>query len=165
MTSQDDTSTGTRPVTYNDAQSAYRGTADARERHDELTNRDLSARSLATLKARGTYDPAKHGDADPAPLTLDEHLEVIAAGEVLARYYRHPSQVDHAVKAGASWEQIAQAAGGSPEQVRQEYREWADGQHRLWAHYEGKLGMSDAAYDEALRAAGPGPAAAEEGGR
>jgi len=38
------------------------------------------------------------------PLSAAEHLEHMAIGEVLARYYRHPSMLDHAVKAGASWD-------------------------------------------------------------
>jgi hypothetical protein len=55
----------------------------------------------------------------------------MAIGEVLARYYRHPSMVDQAVKAGGGWEQIGAARGTSAEQARQDYREWADGQHNL----------------------------------
>ena len=68
------------------------------------------------------------------PLTVAEHLEVLALGERIARYYRHPSQVDKAVKAGASWEQIAAATGTTAEAARAAYREWAEGQHstRAW---------------------------------
>jgi len=39
---------------------------------------------------------------------------MLAAGEVIARRYRHPSQVPHTVMAGATWEQAAAAAGGDP---------------------------------------------------
>ena len=104
----------------------------AQARYEELTDRDLYARSRAELEARGEYDPAKHGTAAPEPLTVSERLELLANGEVLARYYRHPSMLDHAVKAGASWEQIGAARGASADQARQDYREWAEGQHDLW---------------------------------
>jgi hypothetical protein len=68
-----------------------------------LTQRDLSARARATLVARGEYDPAKHGTGDPEPLSLREHLEVLANGEAVVRVYRHPYQVHQALEAGATW--------------------------------------------------------------
>ena len=72
------------------------------------------ARSIATLKARGTYEPNEHVNEEKfPPLTVAEHLEMLALGERIARYYRHPSQVDKAVRAGASWEQIAAATGAT----------------------------------------------------
>jgi hypothetical protein len=141
-------------ITYWLAQGGNRGITKARERFDELTSRDLMTRSLATLKARGTYDPARHPDPGQyQPLTVAEHLEVLAYGEVLARYYRHPAYVDQAVKSGASWPQIAEAVGSDEAQARQQYREWADGQHDLYVHYEGKLGMNDAEHAAAINRA------------
>ena len=151
-----------RAITYDQAETGYRSTIDARERFEELTNRDLMVRAHATLKARGTYDPHKHGDAEKyQPLTAGEHLEILAAGEMLARYYRHPAIVHHAVLAGASWRQVAAATGSDEATVRQAYREWAGSQHRLYIGYEGKFGMDDAEHAAAIsRAAGP-PAGAE----
>jgi hypothetical protein len=145
-----------RPVTYHDAERAYRGTIGARERFEELTLRDLMTRSLATLQARGEYDPQQHVAADDyEPLTPTERLEILALGQMLARYYRHPTYMDHAVKAGASWEQVAAAVDCTEDQARRDYREWAEGQHRLWADYEGKFGLDDAEYAAAIaRAAG-----------
>jgi hypothetical protein len=142
------------PTTFYEASSSRRTWLDARDRYDELTQRDLSARSRAILVARGEYDPAKHGATDPEPLTLTEHLEVLANGEVVARVYRHPVQVDRAVKAGATWAQIAEATGSSEGQMRQDYRDWAEDQHGLWEHYEGRFGMNDAEYAEAIARAG-----------
>ena len=125
---------GPRAATYWEAQADYRSTFDMRERFEELTTRELLARSYATLKARGTYEPRKHGDASKhQPLTATEHVEILALGEAIARYYRHPARVDEAVKAGASWSQIAEAVGSDEATVRRAYREWADGQHRLHA--------------------------------
>ena len=146
-----------RPVSYWHATGNGRTWLDARDRYDELTQRDLHARSIATLKARGEYDPAQHGTGDPEPLTLREHLEVLANGEAVARVYRHPYQVHHALEAGATWEQIAEATGTDEAKARQAYREFAAGQNRLWHHYgDGKFGMDDAEYAAALaRAAEP----------
>ena len=93
------------------------------------------ARSIATLKARGNGPrtaPARERGKFP-PLTVAEHVEMLALGERIARYYRHPSQVDKAVSAGASWAQIAAATGTTEDAARAAYREWAEGQHRLHA--------------------------------
>jgi hypothetical protein len=155
MTSQDPCPRrGEGTISFWLAQGGYRGITAAREQFDELTSRDLTVRSLATLKARGTYDPAKHADPEKyQPLTVGEHLEVLALGEVLARHYRHPTYVDQAVKVGASWPQIAEAIGSDEPQARQQYREWAVGQHRLHVHYQGKFGIDDAEYAAAIKRA------------
>ena len=156
-----------RPVTYHEASSAYRYTGDARERHDQLTQRDALARAKATLRARGEYDPAKHGTEEHEPLSVDEHLEVLATGEIVARDYRHPANVARALEAGATWEQVAAALDCHEAQARQDYRNWAEGQFRLWAGEYGdggKFGMNDAEYAEALAradAAADVPAAAK----
>ena len=153
-----------RPTTYHEASSAYRYTGDAQERHHQLTQRDALARAKATLIARGEYDPARHGTEEHEPLSVDEHLEVLATGEVVARMYRHPANVDRALKAGATWEQVAAALDSDQAQARQDFRKWAEGQHRLLAGEYGdggKFGMNDAEYAEALaRADVPGAAKA-----
>jgi hypothetical protein len=85
-------------------------------------------------------------------------LEILAAGEVLARHYRHPAQLHRAVQAGASWPQIAAATGSNEAAVRQAYREWADGQRRLHIDYEGEFGLNAVEHSAALhRAAEPEP--------
>src|SRR5690242_2484886 len=120
---------GTRPATYNEADGIDWDTVKAQARYEELTDRDLYARSRVAHEVRGEYDPARHGTRTPEPLTVGERLELLANGEVLARYYRHPATLAGVVEAGASWEQIGAARGASVEQARQEYREWAEGQH------------------------------------
>jgi hypothetical protein len=113
-------------------------------RYEELTDRDLMARSIASLQARGEYDAGKHpGPAEYQPLTVAEHLELLALGEAIAFYYRHPAGVDQAVRAGATWAELAAARNTTPEAARAAYREWAEGQHRY-------AGMSNATYAEAL---------------
>jgi hypothetical protein len=113
-------------------------------RYEELTDRNLMTRSIAALQARGDYDKDKHPDPGKyQPLTVAEHLEMLALGEAIAFYYRHPSGVDHAVRSGATWEQIASARNTTAEAARATYREWAEGQHKY-------AGMSNATYAEAL---------------
>lgn len=143
----------TRPITYHDASRDYRSMIDASERFDELTLRDLSAQAETALKARGQFDPDKHGPGGVQPLAAREHLELLAVAEVLARRYRHPVHLHRALTAGATWEEVAAAAGADAAGVRQAYREWADGQHRLWWDYEGKFGMNVAEHAAAIERA------------
>jgi len=130
--------------------------ADVLYRYQALNDRDSMARSIATLKARGTWKAdGSIRPEDYPPLTADEHVEVLALGERLARYYRHPVLVHHAVTAGASWEQIASATGGSVSQARQAYLDWAAGQHRLRQDFPaGTIGLGDDEYAAAVKAAG-----------
>lgn len=138
----------TGPLTFHEAMDL--SLRDQIDRYEELTDRNLMARSIATLQARCEYDEAKHPDpAEYRPLTVAEHLEMLALGEAIAFYYRHPVGVDHAVRAGATWEQIAAARNTTAESARAAYREWAEGQHKY-------TGMSDADYAAALRVAGEG---------
>lgn len=142
------------PVTYHAVSQRYDpGTHDARERYDELSMREHLARAYANLRATGQYDPARHGPGDTQPLTTTEHLELLATGEYLSRSYKPAPQVDHALRVGASWTQIADALGTDDTTARAAYRAWADGQHNLLTWTEGQLGMSDADYAEAMRRA------------
>lgn len=145
----------TGPTTFDEASAMP--WADLLNRYQALTDRDAMARAIATLQARGQWneDRSIKPEVYP-PLTADEHLELLALGEVIARHYRHPALVHHAVVAGATWEQIAAATGGDPDQARQAYREWAEGQHRLRAGFPGgTIGLDDEEYAAAIKAAGP----------
>lgn len=144
----------TGPTTYDEASGMP--FADVLDWYQALNDRDSMARAIATLQARGEWNDDRTLDpADYPPLTAAEHLELIALGEVIARHYRHPALVHHAVLAGATWEQIATAAGGDPDQARQAYREWAEGQHRLRQDFPGgTIGLGDEEYAAALKAAG-----------
>ncbi len=136
----------TGPLTYHEAMDL--SLPDQRARYEELTDRNQMARSIATLQARGEYNEDKHPDpGEYQPLTLAEHLEMLALGEAIAFYYRHPAGVDDAVRAGATWEQIAAARNTTAEAARAAYCEWAEGQHKY-------TGMSDADYAAAIEAAG-----------
>jgi hypothetical protein len=138
-------------ITYQETSDRYRGTSDARERFEELAVREVSARAFAALAARGDYDPRVHGEAAGSqPLTVTEHLELLAAGELLARYYRHPAHAHRALQAGASWAQVAAATGRDEARARQDYREWAADEHRLWTEFNGEFGISADEYAAAI---------------
>jgi hypothetical protein len=143
-------------TTYQETSSRYAATADARERFEELVARDVRARALTALVTRGDYDPRIHGDAGGSePLTVTEHLELLAAGELLARYYRHPAHAHGALQAGATWEEVAAATGRDEAQARMDYREWAEDEHRLWADWNGEFGIDAAEYAAAIARADP----------
>lgn len=147
----DDSSTSPPATTYQETSGRYGTAADARERFEELAVRDVSVRASAALAARGDYDALVHGDVDGSgPLTVTEHLELLAAAELLARYYRHPAHAHRALQAGATWEQVAAATGRDEPQARRDYREWAEDEHRLWADYNGEFGMDAADYAAAI---------------
>jgi hypothetical protein len=133
-----------RPQTYQDAMSL--GLPDQIDRYRELADRDMTARSIATLQAHGEYDEEKARILPIGkyqPLTAAEHLELLALGEAIAFHYRHPAGVDRAVRAGATWEQIAAARNTTAEAAQAAYREWTEGQHQY-------VGMSDDDYAAAI---------------
>ena len=152
MAGQRDTDAEPRPLTYEAASARYTGTEAAYERFTELRIREVTVLSESPVLSEGSE-----------PLTAAEHLEMMAATEVLARYYqRHQARINRAVRAGASWEQVAAATGISAAQARQEYRNWIRQQHvRSKNPNPHGLGMDDAEYVAALARAvepdaGPG---------
>jgi hypothetical protein len=93
----------------------------------------------------------------PYYLTCTKAGPETTARKANCRKIQHPAYVDQAVKAGASWSQIAEAVGSDEAHARQRYREWAAMQHRLYVHYDGKFGMNDAAYAAAIKRASEPP--------
>jgi hypothetical protein len=89
-------------------------------------------------------------------------MELLPLGEVIARHYRHPVQVRHAVVAGATWEQVAAAISGDPARARRAYRERAEEQNQLRQQFaDGTIGMGDDEYANAVKAAAA-PESAED---
>ncbi len=148
---------GPRPVTYDDAARLYGpGTHAASRRYDDLGMRDCLAGAYAKLRASGEYEPDRHGTGSTEPLTVAEHLELLATQEYLSRAFSPSFEVDEALRAGATWAQVAKALGTDEASARVAYREWADGQHRLLTWTGGRIGMSDAEHAAAIkRAASP----------
>ena len=55
-------------------------------RFGELAGRDLAARALTALRARGAYDRRRHGDVgNYPPLTTGERLEMLALRSAITR--------------------------------------------------------------------------------
>jgi hypothetical protein len=159
MTGSDDSAaaqdTAPPPLTHEAASSRYLGAeARAYERFSELRAQEVSALSANPVLSEGSE-----------PLTPAEHLEMMAAGEVLARYFqRHQDRIDRAVRAGATWEQVAAATGITAAQARQEYRDWAGQQHvRSGNPNPYGLGLDDLEYLSALARAVEPPADREAG--
>ncbi|MEU0569404.1 hypothetical protein ABZ297_29065 [Nonomuraea sp. NPDC005983] len=111
------------------------------ERYNELAAKDASARARVELVARGAYDPARHGADDRPPLTVAEHIELLALAESIARTVRHPANVHHALLAGVTWAEIASIVDSDEPTVRRNYQQWADDQHELNQRYP-NLGMT-----------------------
>ncbi|MFC4529728.1 hypothetical protein [Sphaerisporangium dianthi] len=128
------------------------------ERWLELSGRDLHVQAIATLKARGDYDPGRYGDADEyPPLSAGEHVELLVLGESIARSVRNPAHVDRALQAGVTWQQVATATGREEPDARRDYQVWADDRHDLHQNHPGATsGMTDEQYARAsARAAMP----------
>ena len=144
----------TGPATYHEASDMP--FPDVLNRYQQLNDRDTMSRAIAKLQARGEWnDDRSIRPEDYPPLTAAGHLELLALGEVIARHYRQPALVHHAVVAGATWEEIAAATGGDPDQARQGYRQWAEGQHRLRQDFPGgTIGLGDEEYAAAVKVAG-----------
>ncbi|GAA1267639.1 hypothetical protein GCM10009677_20100 [Sphaerisporangium rubeum] len=105
------------------------------ERYNELAAKDASARARVELVERGVYDPARHGADDRPPLTVAEHIELLALAESIARTVRHPSNVHHALLAGVTWADIARIMATDEPTVRRAYRQWADDQYDIHRHF------------------------------
>jgi hypothetical protein len=111
------------------------------------TMHDLAAENIVVLQDRYDTLIAKRLQTllGKPGLTAEEHLELIALGEAIALYYRHPAQIHWAVQAGASWPAIADALGTDEAGARRAYASWAHAQHRTG-------GMDTAAYAAAVAA-------------
>jgi hypothetical protein len=121
-------------TTYQETSGRYRAANDARERFEELLVREVGARAFGNSE----------------PLSVTEHLELLAAGELLARYYGHPAHAHRALQAGATWAQVAAATGRDEAQARLDYRQWAEDEHRLWVDFNGEFGLDEADYAAAI---------------
>lgn len=131
---------------------------EADDRYHELQNRE----HLADGIAKGKVDPAETGDFPP--LTPDEHLQKLALGAAIARFYQsNGGDIHGALTAGSTWKQIADAAGTSETDVQAAYRKWLRLRHDDPAP-GWRWRMSDEDHAAALRflEGTPAPAAAAQ---
>lgn len=142
-----DHDTANRAVTYLQA-AAVPGT-EALMRYQLLARRDLLSKTAARARPRGRR---RQDGAASEPLTVLERLEMLALGEHLARHFRHPIQVHNALRAGATWPQIAAAIGKTSFQARADYIQWAADQRRIAEANPGIItaGISEAEHITAL---------------
>ena len=137
------------PVTYR--QAADLSFADALIRYQLLSHRDRLSKTAAGLRPPGRRH---RGAAAAEPLTVNERLELLTLGVHLARHFRDPVMVHDAVRAGATWPQIAAALGRKSLHARQDYAEWADSQRALAERSPGMTsGFSEAEHIRAQAAA------------
>jgi hypothetical protein len=138
------------PITF--PQAAAVPVAEALMRHQLLVHLDLLSKTARPPGRR------RHRGAAAKPLTIPERLELLALGERLARYFRCFLWVHRAVQAGATWPQIAAALDRTSLSVRQEYDDWAEGQHAAAKQSPGMTtGLSEAEYIKAQAAAAAPP--------
>jgi hypothetical protein len=121
------------------------GLSDLVEEYEELNQRDLIARH------REVIGPDKSNE----PLAVHDHLRMLALSEAIARRARNfrGLEIHDAVRAGATWSQVATALGTSVATVQNAYRRWVEGQHRLnqvSAEWDRRLGLDERACAEAM---------------
>lgn len=106
----------------------------------ELRLRDSLSRTPDEAKAR--MAAAGSAPSTWAPLTVDEHLELLQKQRWLERRLaRREAAVHRARLAGASWVEIADALGLDVEVVRARFRVWVAGQQQL--HGSIGIGLDD----------------------
>jgi hypothetical protein len=112
---------------------------------EELNQRDLVARH------RDVIGP----DESKEPLTVHDHLRMLALSEAIARRARNFRRLEiyDAVRAGATWAQVATALGTSVATAQNACRRWVEGQRRLFhtsGEWDRRLGLDERAYAEAM---------------
>lgn len=110
------------------------------ERRSELSGRDALAGAVAGLLATGQHDPDKHpalDSPDAQPLTVDEHLELLAVEESIRCHVMtgRGITIRRARQAGAQWADIAAALGADVAAAQAELAAWIAGQEHLWDGY------------------------------
>jgi hypothetical protein len=116
------------------------------DRQGDLDIRKTLARGFASLVASGEHDSSKHTSLDdPAaqPLTVAEHLELLAVEESIRRrvMYSRALAIRDALEAGARWEQVAAAIGTDIETAKATFECWIIGQERLYDRSDDSIGV------------------------
>ena len=79
--------------------------------------------ALAARQAR-----VQTGAENRQPLSIAEHLDLLAMAEVIAQRLRNQGTVHAAILAGASWADLADAAGSDAGQMRADFARWVAAQ-------------------------------------
>jgi hypothetical protein len=86
-------------------------------------------------------------------MSITEHLDGLACAEVVARQMRDQALVYDALRAGATWAELADATGADADQVRGIFMRWLRGQRALYLERGPGWGISAHEYADGLRAA------------
>ena len=126
------------------------GLSDLVREYVELNQRDLLARH------RDVIGP----DESNEPLTVHDHLGMLALSEAIARRARNfrGLEIHDAVRADATWAQVATALGTSVATAQSAYRRWVEGQRRLnhmSEESDRRLGLDERAYAQAMARLAP----------
>jgi hypothetical protein len=107
--------------------------ATAVARYEDLRYRSVLASAAAELA--GAAGSVRAGGAagelpEPPSLSMEEALELLSLGELIARKAGYGRQLDirSARAAGASWSQIGAAIGTSKQSAWEAHSRWIDGQ-------------------------------------
>ncbi|HEX2075569.1 MAG TPA: hypothetical protein VHF92_17460 [Geodermatophilus sp.] len=126
-------------------------------RLDFLSRRD-SAASVLQPAVRPSHSWTDHLRGKVQPLDLEESLELLDLGVVVARqaYDGQHRGIRAALRAGASWERIAAALGTTPLTAWNDHQRWIEEQVELF-ELTGRDGLDDVGAVEALELAGERP--------
>ena len=91
--------------------------------------------------------------ADDRQMSITDHLDLLALGEVLARRLRNQGTVHAAIMAGAQWAELADATGSDAGQMRQDFLRWLSAQRAAREDKGPGWGITPDDYARAVRAA------------
>ncbi|MGY1640892.1 hypothetical protein ACI782_07115 [Geodermatophilus sp. SYSU D00703] len=131
----------------------------AATRLDYLSRRDNASAGPRPRAAAPTHTWTRHLRGEVEPLDLEESLELLDLGVVVARraYDAQHLGVRAALRAGASWARIGESLGTTPLNAWNRHQRWIEEQVELFEASRGRDGLDDAGAVEALALAGERP--------
>jgi hypothetical protein len=100
------------------------------------TARDYAQASLRDLTSHylDLLDSDVRARLSGRPSPVEHALSRLAVSEAISRYVRNGRQVDvlSALNAGAGWQSIGDVLDVSVEQLRNDFRQWVEGQRALY---------------------------------
>jgi hypothetical protein len=127
-------------------------------RLDFLRRRDSVAAAVQRPAVRPVHSWTDHLRGQVEPLELEESLELLGLGVVVARqaYDAQHRGIRAALRSGASWERIGAVVGTTPLTAWNGHQRWIEEQVELF-ELTGRDGLDDVGAVEALELAGERP--------
>ncbi|MGY1592309.1 hypothetical protein ACI79D_10070 [Geodermatophilus sp. SYSU D00708] len=128
-------------------------------RLDYLSRRDNASAGPRRRAAGPTHSWTAHLRGAVEPLDLEESLELLDLGVVVARraYDAQHLGIRAALRCGASWARIGDSLGTTPLNAWNRHQRWIEEQVELHEVSGGRDGLDDAGAMEALALAGERP--------